>query len=175
MKRAIFLDRDGVLNRSFMVNGVPKPPTSVEDVEILVGVVEAIHSLKKHGFLPIVVTNQPDVARGSLTRESVEGINNFLSRSLGINYFFTCFHDSRDSCECRKPKPGLLLSAAQELGINLQESVMVGDRWRDMEAGQTVGCECFFIDYGYLEKSPLMPYRRVSSLLEVARFYIGES
>ena len=174
MKRAVFLDRDGVLNRSILIEGVPKPPTSTEDVEILAGVVEAIQILKNHGFVPVVVTNQPDVARGVTTRSQVESINTYIGAVTGIEYFYSCFHDEPDHCDCRKPAPGLIYRASLELDLSVHESFMVGDRWRDISAGQSAGCQSFFIDYSYLETMPNMPYRKVSSLLEAANLMVGE-
>ena len=166
MKRAVFLDRDGVINRAFVVNGVPTPPKNLDEVEVLAGAREAIKLLSERNFEVVVITNQPDVARGVVSRKSVEAINDYLSQELEIKHFSICFHDDPDGCDCRKPKPGLLEIAAQDLGINLLKSFMVGDRWRDIAAGQAAGCKCFFIDYGYLEKSPNLPFKKVSSLLE---------
>jgi D-glycero-D-manno-heptose 1,7-bisphosphate phosphatase len=174
MKRAAFLDRDGVLNRAILIDGIPKPPTYVSDVEILPGVIEAIQILKNHDFVVVVVTNQPDVARGVTTQSQVESINAFIGVVTGIKHFYTCFHDDPDLCNCRKPAPGLIYSASQELGINVHDSFMVGDRWRDISAGQAAGCQTFFIDYSYSELKPKMPYRKVFSLLEAVNLMVGE-
>ena len=174
MKKAAFLYRDGVLNRSKLINGVPTPPSSIEDVEILPGVIEAIRILKTYGFVPIVVTNQPDVARGKTTQLQVEAINTHIRMATHIKYFYTCFHDDIDLCACRKPAPGLIYRASNELGISVKDSFMVGDRWRDIAAGQSAGCQTFFIDYSYSELQPKMPFRRVSSLLEAAQLMVGE-
>jgi D-glycero-D-manno-heptose 1,7-bisphosphate phosphatase len=174
MKKAVFLDRDGVLNRSKIIGDVPTPPTSIEEVEILLGVVEAIQILKNHDFVPVVVSNQPDVARGATTQFQVEEINAFIGVATGIKYFYTCFHDDADQCDCRKPAPGLILRAAKDLQLDTHVSFMIGDRWRDIAAGQAAGCKSFFIDYSYLEKEPRMPFRRVVSLLEATRIIIGE-
>jgi D-glycero-D-manno-heptose 1,7-bisphosphate phosphatase len=172
MKRAVFLDRDGVINRAFVVNGVPTPPKNLEEVEFLDGVKEAIKLLNENGFTVVVVTNQPDVARGSVTRESVDSINTYLGHELGVEHFYTCFHDDSQECDCRKPMPGLLWKAARELDLDLQNSYMVGDRWRDITAGQAVGCLCFFIEYEYVEKSPVLPYTKVFSLTEAVDFIL---
>lgn len=174
MKRAVFLDRDGVLNRSLLLEGVPRPPISVEDVEILPGVIEAIQILKRHEFVPVVVTNQPDVARGGMNHSQVEAINNYVGLITDIKNFYTCFHDDTDFCACRKPSPGLIYRASRELDLSLHESFMVGDRWRDVSAGQAAGCQTFFIDYSYAEKMPKLPYRKVSSLLEAVNLMVGE-
>jgi D-glycero-D-manno-heptose 1,7-bisphosphate phosphatase len=174
MKRAVFLDRDGVLNRSVLIDGVPKPPTSVEHVEILAGVIEAIQIFRSHGFVPVVITNQPDVARGVTTQSQVEAINAFIGSVTDIRHFYTCFHDDADNCNCRKPAPGLIYRAANELDLSVGDSYMVGDRWRDISAGQAAGCHTFFIDYSYAELKPRMPFKQVSSLLEAANLMAGE-
>jgi D-glycero-D-manno-heptose 1,7-bisphosphate phosphatase len=175
MSKAVFLDRDGVVNRSNLMRGVPVPPRSILEVEVLEGVVEGINLLKSHNFLPVVITNQPDVARGIVTREQVEEINTHIGVKTGIEYFYTCYHDDMDKCPCRKPAPGLIHLASSELDINLDKSFVVGDRWRDISAGQAAGCKTFFIDYSYSEKRPDAPFIIVSSLLEAANLVTGVS
>jgi len=172
MEKAVFLDRDGVVNKTFLMNGIPTPPKNLNDLVILDGVKDAIKLLNKNNFQIVVVTNQPDVARGITSQQSVEGINAHLRQELGVKQFFTCFHDDPDECECRKPKPGLILKAARDLKIDLRKSFMVGDRWRDVAAGQAAGCRCFFIDYGYHEKSPVLPFTRVTSLIEATHLIL---
>ena len=174
MKRAVFLDRDGVINKTLVVNGIPFPPRRLQDLEILNGVVESIAMLKAAELEIIVITNQPDVARGITSQEFVETIHFELEAKLGVSNFYTCFHDNSDHCDCRKPKSGLLRWAAQELEIDLSSSFLVGDRWRDIGAGQSVGCSCYFVDYTYSEPPPLKPFIRVSSLLEATRDIIGK-
>ena len=166
MNRAVFLDRDGVINRAYVREGRPYPPSSMAEVEIFSGVPEALMALRKAGFLLIIVTNQPDVARGITTREAVEEINKHLYLNLAIDEFCTCFHDTNDGCDCRKPRPGALLAAAKRHSIILESSYMVGDRWVDIEAGQRAGCKTIFIDHGYTERKPGSFNYRVSSLLE---------
>ena len=168
MSRAVFLDRDGVINRAIVRQRRPYPPSTPAELEVLPGVDRALTALKQAGFLLIVVTNQPDVARGTTQKEVVEAINLSLASKLPIDEFFTCFHDNVDDCECRKPKPGALLAAAEKHGIDLAASFMVGDRWRDIEAGYRAGCQTLFIDYGYDEKQPDQFDFKVSSLLEAA-------
>ena len=174
MRRAIFLDRDGVINRAIVRDGKPHPPTSLAELEILPGVQEALQKLRDANYLLIVVTNQPDVARGSAKREDIEQINAFLSSQLPIDDFKTCYHDNEDKCNCRKPLPGALLEAAQERNIDLSKSFMVGDRWRDIEAGVSAGCKTFFINYRYAEKKPDAPDFIVSSLFEAKKIILGE-
>lgn len=173
MKRAVFLDRDGVINRAIVRDGKPYPPASLEELEILPGVHEALKKLHDANYLLIVVTNQPDVARGTSRREDIELINTFLSSQLPIDDFKICYHDSNDKCSCRKPLPGALFEAAEFHRIDLAKSFMVGDRWRDVEAGQSAGCKTFFINYAYSERQPKKPNFIVSSLLEAQKIIFG--
>ncbi len=172
MRRAVFLDRDGVLNRAVVRGGRPYPPDTPEALEVLPGVREALERLRAAGFLNVVVTNQPDVASGKQPRELVEAMHARLGAELAIDAFKVCYHVDADACACRKPKPGMLREAAGELDIDLASSYLVGDRWRDVEAGQAAGCEVFFIDYAYEEKRPEKPYVAVRSLVDAADFII---
>ena len=165
-RRATFLDRDGVLNRALVVDGVPLPPTSVADLEILPGVERACRELRDAGLMLIVVTNQPDVARGTQTMTEVKELNDELASRLPLDEIRFCVHDDPDQCDCRKPAPGMLLDAAREHGIELDARVMVGDRWRDIEAGQRAGCMTVFVDWGYPERSPQGQDLTVRSLEE---------
>ncbi|MDP9360509.1 MAG: HAD family hydrolase [Acidobacteriota bacterium] len=167
MTRAVFLDRDGVINRAIVRDGKPHPPASVDALEVLAGVPDALLRLREAGFRLIVVTNQPDVARGAQTREAVEAMHARLASELAIDDVLACYHDG-DSCDCRKPKPGALIDAAQRHGVELERSFMIGDRWRDIEAGQRAGCRCLFVDNGYHEQQPDAPFVRVPSLAAAA-------
>lgn len=171
--RAIFLDRDGVINRALVRNGRPHPPESVEQLEILPGVLDSLERLHNAGFRLVVVTNQPDVARGKQDRAVVEAIHAALAAVLPIDEFRVCYHDDADRCACRKPAPGLLLAAAKDAGIELSKSVLVGDRWRDVEAGRRAGCRTVFIDYGYAERAPERPDLRVGSLKEATDWILS--
>ena len=175
MRRAVFLDRDGVINRAVVRHGKPYPPANITEVEILPGVDEALAALHNAGYMLIVVTNQPDVARGFTSMAVVEEINQYLAVCLPIDAFRTCYHDSADGCTCRKPMPGALIAAAELYGINLSESYMVGDRWRDTEAGERAGCKTIFIDYGYDEQQPVSFSFSVSSLEEASTIILRES
>ncbi|HZP89133.1 MAG TPA: HAD family hydrolase [Burkholderiales bacterium] len=166
--RAVFLDRDGVINRSIVRAGKPYPPATLAELELLPGVPDALRRLKAAGFDLIVVSNQPDVARGTTSRAAVEVMHAALRRDLPIDAFRVCYHDDDDHCSCRKPKPGLLRSAAYARGVALSESYMVGDRWRDVEAGRRAGCRTFFVDYAYDERRPERYDYRVHSLAEAA-------
>lgn len=173
MKRAVFLDRDGVINRAIVRDGKPYPPADLSALEILPGVSDAMHMLNEAGWLIIVVTNQPDVARGTTLKVDVEAINAHLQNCLPIYEFRTCYHDSGDGCSCRKPLPGALFAAADAHGIDLASSYMVGDRWRDTEAGERAGCKTIFLDYGYDEMQPRNFNYRVRSLAEAVEIILG--
>ena len=172
--RAVFLDRDGVINKAKVVGNKPYPPATVEALEILPGVEQATRLLHEAGWKLIVVTNQPDVARGKVSISDVEKINRSLYETLPLDEIRTCFHDDMDNCACRKPKPGLILAAAFELRIDLSNSFMVGDRWRDIEAGRSAGCKTCFIDYRYDEQLRSTPDYRVNSLLDLTQIILGE-
>jgi D-glycero-D-manno-heptose 1,7-bisphosphate phosphatase len=166
---AVFLDRDGVLNRTFVVDDIPHPPGSVAECEILPGVGQALVALKSLGVPLIVVTNQPDVARGTQTRAGVDAINACLASQLPIDAFYVCCHDNADCCDCRKPRPGMLFQAAKEHGIDLKSSFMVGDRSGDILAGAAAGCRTFLIDLPYSQADRCCPDARVADLTEAAR------
>ena len=166
MARAVFLDRDGVLNRVIFRHGRACPPESVDELQILPGVTRACASLRRAGFALIVVTNQPDVARGSVQKETVERINSELRERLPLDDVRVCFHDDCDNCACRKPAPGLILQAAVDWNINLGASFMVGDRWKDIEAGRRAGCRTILIHDREAREESFSPDHCASSLLE---------
>ncbi len=174
MRRAVFLDRDGVINRAIVRDGLPYPPANLDELEILPGVAEALQKLHEENYLLIVVTNQPDVARGIINKADVEKINSHLFSLLPLDYIKTCYHDSGHDCLCRKPLPGAIIESSKENQIDLSKSFMVGDRWRDVEAGKSAGCKTFFINYHYAEKQPVKPDFIVSSLLEAQKIISGE-
>lgn len=152
---AVFLDRDGVLNEPVVIDGRPHPPASADDVIVRPDTIEACERLHNAGLLLVVVTNQPDIARGQQTWEGVDAINSELRRRLPLDDVRVCPHDDKDHCSCRKPAPGLLVDGANAWNIDLGRSVMVGDRWRDVEAGRRAGCAVVLIRRGYAEGPPL--------------------
>jgi D-glycero-D-manno-heptose 1,7-bisphosphate phosphatase len=172
MRPAIFLDRDGVINRPLIRERKPYPPLCLAELEILPGVRDALSALKSAGYCLVVVTNQPDIARGAVPRTVVDSMNGWLTSVLPLDAVLTCAHDDVDHCECRKPLPGLITQAARELHLECAASYMIGDRWRDIEAGRRAGCKTFFIDCGYDEQLPQSYDFRVSSLLEAARIIL---
>jgi len=176
LRPAVFLDRDGVLNRAVVRDGKSFPPSGPEEFELLPEVASSLVDLKAHGFALFVITNQPDVARGTQTREAVEAMHQKLATSLPIDAVFVCYHDDADHCACRKPQPGLLLEAQRKHNLDLSRSYFVGDRWRDIDAGHTAGCETVLIDYGYHERKPAQPPEAtVRSLREAADWIICSS
>ena len=156
-RQAAFLDRDGVINRAIVRDRKPYPPAGISQLDVLPGVAAALGKLRSAGYLSIVVTNQPDVARGTVPRSAVEAINQRLGETLALDAFYVCWHDDADRCACRKPLPGLLLEAARDHDIDLTRSFMVGDRWRDIAAGRAAGCRTAWIRCGYDEPEPVAP------------------
>jgi D-glycero-D-manno-heptose 1,7-bisphosphate phosphatase len=173
---AVFLDRDGVLNRAVVRNGRPYPPTSADQMEILPGVPQALNELRRAGFLLLVVTNQPDVGSGKQSREAVEAIHAKLRAELPLDDIFVCYHVDADGCNCRKPAPGMLEQAAARYGLYLPGCYMVGDRWRDIDAGHRAGCRSILLDYGYDERAAEHePAARVKSLIEAAGWILQDA
>jgi len=157
-RSAAFLDRDGVLNRAIVRNGRPYPPASLSELEILPGVAQALARLRENGWLALVVTNQPDVATGKTTQAVVDQIHDCLRRTLALDAIYACTcEEERPGCDCYKPRPGMLLRAAADWGVDCSKSVMIGDRWRDVGAGKAAGCRTIFIDYNYAERRPDAP------------------
>lgn len=168
MSRAVFLDRDGVLNRALVRDGRPFAPRSLAEFELLPDALRATAALKAVGFRLVVVTNQPDVATGKAKRDTVEAMHARLLDELPIDDVFACYHTDEHGCDCRKPKPGMLHEAARRWGIDLPRSYLVGDRWRDIEAGRSAGCRTFLIESGYRERQAEADWV-VASLADAAR------
>lgn len=154
---AVFLDRDGVLNRVVIHDGKPTPPARLADVEIISGAITSLKRIADSGYVLFGITNQPDVARGTQSREVVESINALIQSRLPIREIFVCYHDDNDKCDCRKPKPGLIFQAVQKYQLDLSLSWMVGDRWKDIVAGKAAGLKTIFIDYHYTETNKAVP------------------
>ncbi|MCH9609780.1 MAG: Histidine biosynthesis bifunctional protein HisB [Chlamydiales bacterium] len=169
---AIFLDRDGVINRAVVREGKPYPPSSFSEFEILFGVKEALLKLHKKGFLLIIVTNQPDVGRGWQSKEVVEQMHTYLKEQLPIDGIEVCYDETS---ERYKPKPGMLIDASVKYGIDLSQSYMIGDRWRDIGAGCCAGCRTIFLEKHYQESLKEVPDITVNDLLEATEVILDES
>jgi D-glycero-D-manno-heptose 1,7-bisphosphate phosphatase len=174
--RAVFLDRDGVLNAALVgAEGTPLPPRRIEDVVVLPGVPEACAALRAAGFRLVGCTNQPDIARGATDAAFVARVNALVCTAAGLDEMRLCPHDDADDCACRKPRPGMLLDAAREAGVALARSWMVGDRWRDVEAGQAAGCRTVLVGPGHAERGPRRPPdARAADLAAAARLIVTE-
>ena len=144
--RAVFLDRDGVLTVSIVRNGKGYAPVSLDKFKFYPGVVNCVKRIRELGFIPVLVSNQPDVANGLLPILVLEQMNQKIREELDIIEINNCTHNNEDQCLCRKPKPGMLIDSANKLGIILNESWMIGDRDGDISAGIAAGCKTIFID-----------------------------
>jgi D-glycero-D-manno-heptose 1,7-bisphosphate phosphatase len=174
--RAVFFDRDGVLNKSLSPDGLPKGPPDAGSLEITEGAGALLWRLKDLGFALICVTNQPDVSRGTRTLESVLAMNEKVKAALPLDALYVCLHDNHHNCECRKPKPGMILRGAREFGVDLPRSFMVGDRAGDVEAGRRAGTATVFIDHGYKERKPDPPADfSCRSLSEAVGYILGKA
>ncbi len=172
LRPAVFLDRDGVIvvpefrdRRSFA-------PRRLEDFRLYPGAAVSLQKLRQAGFLLAVVTNQPDVGNGLIPRSEVEAMHEVMTRELPLDAVKVCYHGQAEHCDCRKPKPGMILETARELGINLKKSFMVGDRSSDVEAGRAAGCTTVFIDLGYASPAPDSPDYVAHSIGEAADLII---
>ncbi len=174
MVKAVFLDRDGVINANLVRDGKPVAPTTLDEFRIFPDAAAAAQRLKDAGFLLIVVTNQPDVRTGLTPKATMEAMHDRIRALMPIDDFEICLHTDADNCACRKPKPGLLLQAAAKHGIDLTDSIMVGDRWRDVLAGQAAGCRTIFVDHGYLQDQPFTPDLTVTNVADAAAFILAQ-
>ena len=148
-RMAVFLDRDGTLNKTYIKKGLPISPPSFNKLKIIDGVKKSIKKLKKLNFMCIMITNQPDVARAKIKKKTVIKMNSFIKSKLKLDDIFVCYHDDIHKCKCRKPKPGLLIQASKKWKIDFSKSFMIGDRWKDISAGKKVGCKTIFINNNY--------------------------
>ena len=176
-RKAVFLDRDGVLNRPLIREGKPYPAETLEQFEIYPEVPDACRQLKEAGFLLVVVTNQPDVARGAQTRATVDAMHRKMLDVLPqIARVEVCWHagiEWADPCDCRKPQPGMVLRAAKALKIDLSQSFLIGDRWQDIDCGHGAGCRTVFIDRHYSEELKRPPNWSVQSFGQAVEVILG--
>ena len=149
LKRAVFLDRDGVINRVILREGKPYSPRRLSEFKLTDGIKGVLDHLKEAGFLLIVVTNQPDISRGLITRRKLDAIHDLIRNDLPVDDIVVCSHDDIDECDCRKPKPGMIVDSARKWGIDIGSSFIIGDTWKDMEAGHKAGCATILLDAPY--------------------------
>jgi len=171
-RRAVFLDRDGVLNRALVRAGKPYAPRAMRDFRLLPGAAEAVRRLKAAGFLAIVVTNQPDIGNGLLDAQSVAAMHARLRARIPVDAVLVCPHAQSAGCVCRKPKPGLLLRAARRWRIDLKNSYFVGDRWNDIVAGKRAGVYVIHLDRGYAETLVEKPDSTAKSLRQAVELVL---
>jgi D-glycero-D-manno-heptose 1,7-bisphosphate phosphatase len=174
LNRAIFLDRDGVLAIPEMRDGRSYAPRSLEAFRLYPDAAASLARLKAAGYLLVAVTNQPDIGNGLVSADTVNEMHRLMSQALPIDRIEMCPHSQSEACDCRKPKPGMLINAARDCGIDLAESVMVGDRSSDVDAGHAAGCKTVFVDLDYVsELKPASPDFTVRSLAEAADVILG--
>lgn len=178
LRPAVFLDRDGTLNAPVVRAGKPYPPATVDEFRLLDGVAEGCARLKAAGYALVVVTNQPDVGRGTTPQATVEAIHRRLGELVPqIDLIQVCYHGGSDygqPCQCRKPKPAMVLEAAAQLQLDLSRSWMVGDRWRDVDCGHAAGCRTIFLDWGYAEALRQRPDFTVKSFAEASGIILAQ-
>ena len=174
LNRAVFLDRDGVINQAQVRGGRPYSPMNMTEFFWVEPIKDVTRELKNLGYLLFCVTNQPDVRRGLQRREVVESFHRAILTEIPIEKIFTCYHDDSDNCSCRKPRPGLIVEAQREYGLNLTESWLIGDRWKDIDAGAKAGCNTVFLEYGYDEKLRTRPDHTISNLAELVPLIRGD-
>jgi len=163
--RAVFFDRDGVINFPVIRDGKPYPPALLKELKLIQNLNPLLNSLRSQGFLLFVVTNQPDVDRGISHKKDVEEIHSFMYKKLPIQKIYVCYDDgTMKNTQMRKPKPGMLFMAQKEYDLDLSASYIVGDRWKDIDAGVAAGCTTVFIDWGYHENLNKSPDKTVMDL-----------
>jgi D-glycero-D-manno-heptose 1,7-bisphosphate phosphatase len=170
---AVFLDRDGVINEVVFRHGRPTSPRTVTEFRFCDGILEPLDRLVARGYRLFVVTNQPDVTRGLLPLESLEAMTNRILATLPVERVLTCTHDDADGCSCRKPKPGLLQQAADTTAIDLAKSFIIGDSWKDVQAGCNAGCKTILLQRDY--NQGISADYRVDSLSQAVELILKET
>jgi D-glycero-D-manno-heptose 1,7-bisphosphate phosphatase len=175
LRCAVFIDRDGVINRSLVVDGKPLAPRRLADFRLLPGVKNAVARLREAGFVIVVVTNQPDIGNKLVDDGVVAAMHERVRRELHVDAIGVCPHRQDDGCDCRKPQPGMLLNAARRLSLDLAGSYMVGDRGSDIAAARNAGCYAVLVKRGYSDVGLIQPDIVVGSLAGAARVIIERS
>jgi len=175
LNRAVFLDRDGVINQAQVREGLPFSPADMTEFFWVEPIKDVTLELKSLGYLLFCVTNQPDVGRGLQSRAVVESFHTAILAELPLEKIYTCYHDDSDNCSCRKPRPGLIVDAQKEYGLNLAASWLIGDRWKDIDAGTAAGCKTVFLEYGYDEKLRNKPDHTILQLAQLVPLIRAET
>ena len=170
INRAIFLDRDGVINNSIIIDGKPHAPKILDQFNFIDGVKHSLKIFKQKGYLNIIITNQPDVNANLLDKDILEKMHQKIFKELQIDDIFVCVHRADENCECRKPKPGLIYESVKKWKIDLRSSYLIGDRWRDIDLANFLCIENFFIDYNYNEKKPTNFTYKINNLENALKF-----
>jgi len=167
---AVFLDRDGVINPVVMRGGLSHSPLTREEFVLNEEAADVVQLLKSNGFLTIVVTNQPDIARGKLRQEDLDWMLDQVRQRCRVDDILVCSHDDGDTCACRKPLPGMIMNGARKWGIDLGKSFMIGDTWKDRDAAHAAGCRFILIDAPY--NQTVECYHRVAGLRDAERLVL---
>jgi D-glycero-D-manno-heptose 1,7-bisphosphate phosphatase len=168
--KAVFFDRDGVINLTVFRKGAHRAPADMSEFAYVEGVVPTLEALRARGYVLLVCTNQPDVARGWQSREQVDAFHQRIAQELPVSGIYSCFHDDAHDCLCRKPKPGLLHQGGEQFDIDYARSFMIGDRWKDIEAGRAAGCRTIYLRHAHDSEpahEPDYEIRRLSELLDI--------
>ena len=172
MNKAVFLDRDGVINKPIIIDGKGYAPQLLKDFKIFPKVKSDVKKLKNKGFKVFVITNQPDIGNKLLKKKTLNEMHSLLKAKVSIDKIYCCSHTRNDRCKCRKPKPGMIIKASNESKINLKESYMVGDRKIDIDAGLKAGCKTIFVNNNYYEKRPTKQEKTVKSLHAAVKYIL---
>lgn len=170
MRRCVFFDRDGVINRAYEVNGKPRPPWKLSDIVFEDGVFKLIQNIKLRGWLTIIITNQPDAARGDVDIGTLMTIQKHIAEELQVDDSFACYHDDSHNCACRKPRIGMFLAAQKKFDIDFTSSRFVGDRKSDSDASLAANIPFIWKDNGFREAKPTSFMGRITKTTEVIDF-----
>lgn len=171
MRRAIFFDRDGVINNAVLRKGRPYSPIDWSEFSWVSGIQYVSQKLKEAGFLLFCITNQPDVGRRLQDHSMIEAFHQYILENLPLEKIYACY-DCNDENPLRKPKPGMILELCKQYELDLEDCWVVGDRWKDVDAGNAAGCRTIFLDYGYDEALKSTPDYIISDLHELISLII---
>lgn len=170
MKKAIFFDRDGTLIKTNLSKkNTPIAIKTIKELKIFSSVPSILKKLK-NDYLIFIITNQPDVGRKKNTKKNVKKINDYLLKTLPITKIYTCYC-STNNCKYRKPKPGMILKASKEYNLDLKKSFVIGDRFKDINAGRAANCKTIFIDKNYNEKIKKKPLFVINNFKEISKIF----